>query len=599
MLVISVKADTLTLDSKIDKVTVYSDLARVHRIGNISLPVGDHSIVFENLPWESQTQSYRASVFGLDGLTLLGLNHTDKQHLETPHEKVALFEKRITIITQDTLRLLHDRMEVLKQQKGLLMTMLEGPAKEAGREAGVGEMEVNRWAEAYDFLGKRMSQVVDSIGIISIKIGELRNELSNINDKLRKIKHKSAKKTRIVQVDIRMTDSGEVNISLEYLIRGASWTPIYDARMGFKGDTVEIGYLAEVFQRTGEDWKDIELSLSTSRPLQATSPGELNNWQLSILEPERPSNLVYDLGNNIRVKGRQDQLRVYETANQTTIYRDEIETAPVTTVDQLLAQTSAFVLNSDGNIFIRGGKAGEVSYIVDGVPVNDPLGSLGVAGAQLSLVSGSISAPDSYMYNTVFTVQRKETVLSGEQSVRTAIAQWKLEGEIELISRPRNREGTYRFVKMTNSEEAPLLPGNVNLFVGQDFLGKTSINSLIVPGEEFKMFFGRDNNIRVVREIVDRKKKYKKNKVVIYEVIKITVENKGLYDRIMTLEESLPISADDRIKVKIKSITPDVKDEKNKYKAEWEVIIPAGEKQIFTIEYILELPRNETITGLG
>jgi len=322
---------------------------------------------------------------------------------------------------------------------------------------------------------------------------------------------------------------------LEYLIKGANWTPIYDARMGFKGDTVEISYYAEVIQKTSEEWRDIELTLSTSRPLQATSPGELNNWQLAIIEPERSPNLCYEIDAEFKVAGKQDQLRVYDTSNRTTISKNEFGTAPITNVDQLLAQTSAFVLNNEGEVFIRGGRAGEVSYIVDGVPLNDPLGSVGEYGANLHLVSGSIATPDSYMYNTMFTVQRKETILSGEQSVRTAIAQWKLSGEIELISRPRNREGAYRFVKMTNNEDAPLLPGNVNLFVGQDFLGKTSINNLIVPGEKFKLFFGRDNNVRVTRDIVDRKKINKRDKVVISEVIKITVENKGLYNRVQTL----------------------------------------------------------------
>ena len=97
-----------------------------------------------------------------------------------------------------------------------------------------------------------------------------------------------------------------------------------------------------------------------------------------------------DIDKIIKVKGKQDQLKIYETANQQTITKEEIEKAPVTTVDDLLTQVAGVVTNTQGEIFIRGGRAGEVSYIVDGVPINDPLGSLGQAGAQLSLVSGSI-----------------------------------------------------------------------------------------------------------------------------------------------------------------------------------------------------------------
>lgn len=97
-----------------------------------------------------------------------------------------------------------------------------------------------------------------------------------------------------------------------------------------------------------------------------------------------------ELGTVITVTGRQDRLQIHQTSNQQTITREEISRAPVTTVAELLTQVAGVITNSSGEIFIRGGRAGEVSYIVDGVPLDDPLGGLGQAGAQLSLVSGSI-----------------------------------------------------------------------------------------------------------------------------------------------------------------------------------------------------------------
>lgn len=97
-----------------------------------------------------------------------------------------------------------------------------------------------------------------------------------------------------------------------------------------------------------------------------------------------------ELDKTIKVVGRQDRLQVYEVANQQTITKEEIQHKPVTTVDELLTQVAGVVTNQQGEVFIRGGRAGEVSYIVDGVPIDDPLGGLGQAGAQMSLVSGSI-----------------------------------------------------------------------------------------------------------------------------------------------------------------------------------------------------------------
>ena len=99
---------------------------------------------------------------------------------------------------------------------------------------------------------------------------------------------------------------------------------------------------------------------------------------------------VSDIGKEIIVTADVDILDKFVTSNEVTIGQEKIATKPVTTVDELLNNVSGVVTNNDGEVFIRGGRAFEVGYIVDGVPLGDPLGGLGQSGAQLSLVSGSI-----------------------------------------------------------------------------------------------------------------------------------------------------------------------------------------------------------------
>ena len=99
---------------------------------------------------------------------------------------------------------------------------------------------------------------------------------------------------------------------------------------------------------------------------------------------------VTDIGETIIVTAKRDIIDKFEISNQATISKEQIMAQPVTSVDELLTQVAGVVTNSSGEIFIRGGRAGEVAYIIDGVPIGDPLGGLGEAGANLSLVSGSI-----------------------------------------------------------------------------------------------------------------------------------------------------------------------------------------------------------------
>lgn len=99
---------------------------------------------------------------------------------------------------------------------------------------------------------------------------------------------------------------------------------------------------------------------------------------------------VTDIGTTITVTATRDIIDKFEVSNQVSMSREQIMAQPVTSVDELLTQVAGVVTNASGEIFIRGGRAGEVAYIIDGVPIGDPLGGLGEAGANLSLVSGSI-----------------------------------------------------------------------------------------------------------------------------------------------------------------------------------------------------------------
>ena len=98
---------------------------------------------------------------------------------------------------------------------------------------------------------------------------------------------------------------------------------------------------------------------------------------------------VTELG-KIVVRAERDVIDRREVSAVVTITSEQIDVQPVSTVQDLLKQVTGVVTGREGEIFIRGGRAGEVSYILDGVPIDDPLAGVGQAGASLSLVSGSI-----------------------------------------------------------------------------------------------------------------------------------------------------------------------------------------------------------------
>ena len=61
------------------------------------------------------------------------------------------------------------------------------------------------------------------------------------------------------------------------------------------------------------------------------------------------------------------------TSKQSTITAEEIVNMPVTTVQDVLVTKAGFTTDADGNIHVRGGRTGEVKYLIDGMYVADPL----------------------------------------------------------------------------------------------------------------------------------------------------------------------------------------------------------------------------------
>ena len=78
--------------------------------------------------------------------------------------------------------------------------------------------------------------------------------------------------------------SGTAEVALTYLVGGASWTPVYEARV--EDGAVDFSTYATLQQVTGEDWSNVELVLSTAVPVQNATPPELRKLMLSATEKQ-------------------------------------------------------------------------------------------------------------------------------------------------------------------------------------------------------------------------------------------------------------------------------------------------------------------------
>ncbi|WP_428265170.1 mucoidy inhibitor MuiA family protein [Haliangium sp.] len=76
-----------------------------------------------------------------------------------------------------------------------------------------------------------------------------------------------------------------VRLVLEYLVPGARWAPAYSIHFDADLGQAELSMRAVVCQRTGEDWSDVALSLSTAQAQRWTELPELRSIRIGRRQP--------------------------------------------------------------------------------------------------------------------------------------------------------------------------------------------------------------------------------------------------------------------------------------------------------------------------
>ena len=95
---------------------------------------------------------------------------------------------------------------------------------------------------------------------------ELSNKINTVQNQLNELRGAGGRAFKTVTVRVSAPQAGSLDVALSYTVPGASWAPSYDARVLSSERAVNLGYFGIVRQSTGEDWKDVTLTLSTARP---------------------------------------------------------------------------------------------------------------------------------------------------------------------------------------------------------------------------------------------------------------------------------------------------------------------------------------------
>ncbi|HEV8538798.1 MAG TPA: TonB-dependent receptor, partial [Bacteroidota bacterium] len=156
----------------------------------------------------------------------------------------------------------------------------------------------------------------------------------------------------------------------------------------------------------------VEVSLIGYKTVQFTST-KVSAGDTTMLDVKMEET-VLSLGQEVLIIGDKPLFNLEETQSSRSISGEDIKTAAVKSVQDIVS-LQAGVVQSDNEIHIRGGRAYENAYLLDGVSVQDPLAGTGF-GLQLSpaaiqeveVITGGYNAEYGQATSGVVNITTKE-----------------------------------------------------------------------------------------------------------------------------------------------------------------------------------------------
>ena len=509
------------IEAPITEVTVFPGQAQVVR--RVTLDATAGSFLLAGLPWGLDPNSVRARC---EGAVVVGIETRDRKLPAMPDERIAELRARQRQLERE-IQGLEGQTAVLTALDKHLRNLLNTEADDHKQDVREGRATPEVWTQNLEFLGQQLAANSTERREILWKIEDLTVELDDVRMEIGRDRGQGAL-VRDVIVELA-AGSSEIVLEVEYLVHGATWRPMYDLRTASNARRVDLAYRAQVSQSTGEDWKDVQLLLSTARPnVGAQGPDPRPIW-LWIEDPEE-----------LARRGRGAKMESLQALG----YAGSMEE------DKAFAMADA--------------------------PA--PAASL-------------MAAVEHQGLSARFRLATRETIESRNQPTNVLVGEAHFDVAPEYYATPALDTNVWLRGVAKNTSDWIMLPGRASVYFGADFIGHSQLDA-VQPGQEFDLHLGADPALTLERTRTDdltKKPGMFGSRMRREEGWRITLTNNGAAvaaadgSATVIVREALPRPKDDRIKVELAKTSPKPSDAERWAQdfadegiLTWELKVPGG-----------------------
>lgn len=524
----------LSAASRITAVTVFSDRAQVTRQASVALKAGTNLVTLENMPQLMMEESLRAEGKGSGKARIAGITVKNVFLDRTREKRVRELEDEIAQLTRKV-EGIEARRKALAAQRAFVDSIRVGWGERISKELSAGKPTAAELSEAVRFVGDNTGKIEEQLYDAEAAKKPLLDRIAALKKELEQSRADRMKEVRTVQVAIDAERDMQFYLDLSYLVAQASWVPTYDVRLAPDGKEAELVYRAQVWQKSGEDWPAVKLTLSTASPEAGGGAPELFPWRISFYEPPRP--MPY-------------------------LSRSKME---------------------------FGAAAPAPAPVLTGAPpAEDRMEPAEFVPAEVTRGQTSVQ----------FQVTQPVDVTADGTRSLSVIATDKLPVTAEYVTVPKLSPRVYLKSTVTNRTPFPLLAGDISIFNDAVFVGKSHLKT-VASGEEFDLYFGSDDQVKVKREMARVKKKggIISGSSVTYHV-GIELENFKQRAITVALKDQQPLAGNAEIKVNLEDASPKPAETKEDGTLVWKVELAPGEKKKVSYDLVIEFPKGREVVGL-
>jgi hypothetical protein len=598
-----VQVKKLLAETAIQDVTVFSSGARIERISTLSILPGKTEISFEGLSNQLEQESVQLKANA--DITLLSVQAT-KDYLS--ERKIDQEEKKFNSLIsslQDKIELDSRMLAVYKNEEEMVIKN-----QAIGGTNGVKATDLR---DALDLQRQRLTDVFQKQLEIQKRLAEEQADAGRMKAQLGEISRKKDSVNYIVSALVESKEAKNIIFILSYNIKDAGWYPAYDIRIKEVTDPLQVLMHANIFQRSGETWKDVSLILSTGNPNDNATPSPLQPWMLGFYDPS----ISYTNQGSMQgaATGRITNENGEPIVGATVMVRGS---GKGTSSDQNgFFKIQQFGSNSIASVSAIGFgkkefaiKPGYFTIVLKQTlqALNDVVVIGYAAKKDLTLEKDedsfkekregiqTIAVATQYQPTTVeYKIDEKYTVETDGKTTTIGIKQFEIPAIYGYLSAPKIDPSVFLTAKIPNWQNYDLQSGEASLYFEGSYLGKTYID-LGTVSDTLSLSLGKDNGIRISRKLIKEysTKRFIGNSRTESKQFEINVRNDKQVSVNLVINDQFPVSTTKEINVDDQKAAEAQVDKDNGI-ITWNISLAPGQEKKLTLNYAVKYPKEKKV----